>query len=150
MEKHIVFDCDGTLVDTSQSLYKLYDGIRDLLEQLDSSHFLYVWTARDRASTQRIFKELSISHFFEGIYTSDDTYPKPLMKGLMELLGPVDKSLVWVIGDTTHDIFGAKNYGAKSIGACWNSNVNPVNLKQSGAEFIAMKPIDCLLVIQNS
>lgn len=146
---YIVFDCDGTLIDTSRSTYQAFEGIRNLLEEL-RSHHLYVWTARDKVSTQRLLKENSISHFFEAIYTADDAFPKPHVLGLQELLGHVDKNLVWIIGDTTHDILGAKNFGARSIGACWNSAVNPDLLMQSGAEYISMDPRECLALIQKS
>lgn len=150
MEKHVVFDCDGTLIDTSRTTYELFDGIRNLIEELHTSHKLYVWTARDRASTLRILKDNSIFHFFEAIYTSDDNYPKPQSRGLGELLGDVEMKLVWVIGDSSHDILGARNYGARSIGACWNPMVTPTHLKQTGAEFVAMSPRDCLALIQKS
>ncbi len=56
----------------------------------------------------------------------------------------MDKGQVWIIGDTTHDILGAKNYGAKSIGACWNKAVKPEQLKLAGADFLSHTPKECL------
>lgn len=144
MTKYIVFDCDGTLIDTSQSRYSLYPGIKDLLVHLSANHTLYVWTARDRSSTLRILQELGVIHFFEGFCTCDDAYPKPHVRGIGEMLGKINKADVCVIGDTVNDILGAKNFGVKSIAAAWNKNVNLHLLNDSGADFIAFGPSECL------
>ncbi len=147
MKKHIVFDCDGTLVDTSQLKYCLYPGIKDLLIALAADSILYVWTARDRRSTLRILEELGISTFFEQISTIDDAFPKPHISGLVDMLHDTKKSLICMIGDTSNDIIGAKNFGVKSIGVTWNRSASATVLKESGADFIAITPEDCLAFI---
>jgi phosphoglycolate phosphatase len=150
MKKHIVFDCDGTLIDTNQLKYSLFPGIKELLLALSPDSLLYVWTARDRRSTLGLLQEAGVLHLFEGFCTMDEAYPKPHARGLSELLGEVDKAQVCVIGDTTNDIFGAKNFGVKSIGVAWNRSVRPEHLKEAGADFITSKPEECLLwVTQN-
>ncbi len=150
MTKHIVFDCDGTLLDTSQSRYSLYPDIKDLLINLSTNHSLYVWTARDRSSTLRILQELGVVHFFEGFCTSDDAYPKPHIGGVGQMLGEINKAHACVIGDTVNDIVGAKNFGVKSIGATWNKSANLDSLIESGADFIAFSPLDCLSWLSNN
>ncbi len=150
MKKHIVFDCDGTLVDTSQLKYGLYPGIKDLLKALSADSILYVWTARDRRSTLRILEELGVITFFEQLCTIDDAYPKPHVNGLVDMLHETEKSNICVIGDTTNDILGAKNFGVKSIGAVWNRSASTNVLKESGADFIATAPEECLdWIIEN-
>lgn len=144
MNKHIVFDCDGTLVDTSSYKYELYPGIKDLILALSTNCTLYVWTARDRRSTLRILAELEVLLFFEGICTADDSIPKPHISGIQQLVQGVQKSQICVIGDTTNDIIGAKNFGAKSIGALWNTEVNGAILMDSGCDFLASAPSECL------
>lgn len=144
MIKHIVFDCDGTLIDTSQFRYSLFPGIKDLLIQLSPNNSLYVWTARDRNSTLRILQELGVMHFFVGFCTSDDAYPKPHIGGIGQMLGEINKAHVCVIGDSVNDVVGAKNFGVKSIGAAWNKNSNLDFLNDSGADFIAHGPLECL------
>jgi phosphoglycolate phosphatase len=143
-KRHIVFDCDGTLVDTSRLKYSLYPGIKELLLALSSESVLYVWTARDRRSTLRILDELGISKFFEQISTCDDAIPKPHVSGLIDMLHDTNKSMICVIGDTSNDIIGAKNFNVKSIGAAWNPNAGAIILKESGADFIANAPEECL------
>lgn len=144
IEKHIVFDCDGTLVDTSQLKYSLYPGIKDLLIALSADSTLYVWTARDRRSTMRIFEELNISGHFSQICTVDDAIPKPHISGLYDMLHDTKKSQICVIGDTSNDILGAKNFGVKSIGAIWNRSASAFAMTETGADFIAKTPSDCL------
>ena len=141
---HVVFDCDGTLVDTSQLKYSLYPGIKELLGELTKSSTLYVWTARDRKSTLRILKELGVLHLFNGISTIDDALPKPHISGLIELLGDTPRDNVCMIGDTSNDILGAKNYGIKSIGAVWNTSSSPSIMKELGADFVTNEPMACL------
>lgn len=144
MKSHIVFDCDGTLIDTSGLKYHLFPGIKELVLALSETSTLYVWTARDRKSTLRILKELGILHLFEGLSTIDDALPKPHISGLIELLGDTPRSNICMIGDTSNDILGAKNYGIKSIGAVWNRGANVDAMKELGADFIATEPAACL------
>ena len=144
MKRHIVFDCDGTLVDTSQLKYSLYPGIKDLLLALAADSVLYVWTARDRRSTLRILEELGVLSLFSQICTIDDALPKPHVSGLVDMLHETDKSHVCVIGDTSNDILGAKNFGAKSIAATWNLSANALIMKEAGADYVAINPQECL------
>jgi phosphoglycolate phosphatase len=151
MTKHIVFDCDGTLIDTHKMNYPLFPGIKELLLGLPRDCLLYVWTARDRRSLERILTDHGVRHLFEGLYTSDDFYPKPHFRGLIELLGEVDKSQVWIIGDTTIDILGAKHFGVKSIGAVWGLAGSSESLIDAGADLIAQEPNQCIVwVTQNN
>lgn len=144
MKNHIVFDCDGTLVDTSSFKYRLFPGIKDLLIKLSETSELYVWTARDRASTVRILKELGIYPFFQSICTIDDAPPKPHTEGLKQLLGVIDKNRICMIGDSSSDIIGARSFGVKSIGAVWNQSSAGGVLEDVGADLIAYEPASCL------
>lgn len=148
--KHIIFDCDGTLIDTSQFNYRLYPGIKELLLSLRLESKLYVWTARDRISTIKILQSQGVYQLFENLSTLDDALPKPHMSGLVELVGNSDKSRICMIGDTINDILGAKNFGIKSIGAIWNKNANASVMKESGATFIATSPEQCLSWIREN
>jgi phosphoglycolate phosphatase-like HAD superfamily hydrolase len=144
MPYHVVFDCDGTLVDTSLSPYVLYPSIKKILTNLSLVANISVWTARDRLSTLRILNEHQVTHFFQAIYSSDDDFPKPHVKGLEELTFGTDKTKVFVIGDSTMDMLGAKNFGAKAIGALWNGQSHKNLLIEAGADFIAASPQECL------
>ena len=150
MKGHIVFDCDGTLIDTHKMNNPLFPGIKEVLHELSDDYLLYVWTARDRRSSQRILTDHGVMHFFEGIHTSDDFNPKPHIRGLRDLLGDVDKSQVCIIGDTTNDILGAKHFGVKCIGAIWGPSTNPQFLIDAGADFIALEPNQCIVWVNQN
>jgi phosphoglycolate phosphatase len=145
---HIVFDCDGTLVDTSGFKYSLFPGILELLQELHEQHTLYVWTARGQASTLRILQELKVVHFFHEFSTSDTAPPKPHSGGLKKILDGVDKSSILVIGDTTNDMWGAKSFGVTAIGALWNGEGQAEVLIEAGADYIVSHPVECSKLIR--
>lgn len=148
--KYIVFDCDGTLVDTSTRDYSLFPGIRELVVELAAVHQLYVWTARDRISTLRILQENGIYSYFEGLATVSDAPPKPHIGGLQSLLNGVAKEAICVIGDSSNDIFGAKLFGVTAIGAAWSPQTNGSNLKDAGADFIVSHPSECSKLVEQN
>ena len=146
--KHVIFDCDGTLVDTSGPKYKLFPGIKELLQEHAQECLFYVWTARGRASTLRILQELGVYSYFDSISTVDDCIPKPHIAGLLSLVGTVPKHSICVIGDSSNDILGAKNFGVLAIGATWNKDVRAEYLAEAGADFIVSHPSECSKLIQ--
>lgn len=141
--KHVIFDCDGTIVDTSTPRYRLFPGIKELLNKHAQDCRFYVWTARGRSSTLRIFEELGIYSYFDSFSTVDDHLAKPHIEGLFSLVGNASKDSVCVIGDSSNDILGAKNFGVMAIGATWNGFVRPQFLTDAGADFIVSHPSEC-------
>lgn len=151
MIKHIVFDHDGTLVNTDGSVY-LFEGIRELLIELKANKLkLYVWTARNRYSCVQFLKSLDIIGFFEDISTSTDCESKPSPEGLYSMLGDISPKEVIIIGDSTSDIYGAKNFGSKSIGATWSfSNKSwEENLVNAQADYICKSVEECKMILMN-
>lgn len=119
---HIVFDHDGTLVNTNQHPYHLFDGIKDLLIDLKQQGFtLYVWTARPRKSVLEIVKNLDINQYFQEFYCYDDGLPKPHPRGLAQMCEGFDKKQILHIGDSLSDIEGAQAFGIEVVAACWNN-----------------------------
>lgn len=146
--KHVIFDCDGTLIDTSTPKYKLFPGIKELLEAHTQDCLFYVWTARGRASTLRILEEVGIHSFFTGFSTPDDTFTKPHVAGLLDLVGKAAKDSICVIGDSSNDMLGAKNFGVTAIGAIWSPDARGEFLQDSGADFLVSHPSECSTLIQ--
>ncbi len=148
--KSVIFDCDGTLIDTSKRDFPLFPGIRNLLEELSSECKLFVWTARDRLSTQRILKEHQILSFFEEIHTASDGATKPNPEGLIKLVGNQKKSEICVIGDSMSDILGAKKFQVLAIAAIWAPGVRIDDLELAGADFLVNDPRDCSKIIREN
>jgi phosphoglycolate phosphatase-like HAD superfamily hydrolase len=148
--KHVIFDCDGTLVDTRGPKFKLFPGIRELLEDISTDYSLWVWTARGRKSTLRILSELEIIGYFEEFSTPDTAPPKPHPGGLDFIMDRVRKEDIVVIGDTSNDISGARGYGVRSIGALWNGEASADVLREAGAEFVVSHPAECSTLIRRN
>ncbi len=146
----VVFDCDGTLFNTNLVRPAFYPGIKELLLDLAVDCRLFVWTARGRASTLRILEDNGVKHLFEAISTPDDAPSKPHVKGLIDLLGDHDKKNICVIGDSSMDMQGARNFGVLAIGAVWNAQASAGNLREAGADFIVSHPSDCSKLIRSN
>lgn len=117
---HIVFDHDGTLVNTSQYPTQAYAGITKLLpELLRCGYKLYVWTARGRGSTVEILRSLDMIGHFELLSCGSENGAKPSPEGIQAILPGIDPSKVIVIGDSTGDMMGGSAFGAYCIGALW-------------------------------
>lgn len=148
--KHVIFDCDGTLIDTSIPKYKLFPGIKELIQELSKDCVLYVWTARGRASTLRILEELGVHQYFDSFSTIDDAIPKPHIAGLVDLVGTTSKESICIIGDSSNDMIGAKHFGVLALGAVWNPGASSQILKECGADFIVNHPSDCSKLIHEN
>jgi phosphoglycolate phosphatase len=145
---HIIFDHDGTLVNTDQSPYFLFDGMRELLIDLKNHGFeLYIWTARPRRSVLETTKKCDILHFFNDTFCYDDGLPKPHPMGLKKLTEGIPKNEILHIGDSLTDIEGAKAFGIEVIAACWNNPLQ-VNKYINIADFTAVDLLQCRSIIK--
>lgn len=151
MISHIVFDHDDTLVDTSGLHKSVFSGVQELLDELAQQGIkLYVWTARDRASTLKYLKKLEILGLFEDISTATDCTPKPHPEGLEQMLMDVEASSVVHVGDSYTDIIGAKKFGCTSIGVLWahNDARSRETLEHFEADYIVESPVEILNIIK--
>ncbi len=139
----VIFDHDGTLVNTELRDYALFPGIKELLLSLKLQGFkLSVWTARSSESTKASLSRLEIYGFFEEIYGHDNGFPKPHPMGLENLSAGFEKSQVLHIGDSLADLDGALNFGIDVIYACWNNSNRVQNFKEK-TTMVAMSPKEC-------
>ena len=145
---YVVFDHDGTLVDTSAHPYELFGGMKDFLTELKNLGFvLYVWTARPRRSTLEITKRLEISQYFDEYFCFDDGLPKPHSEGLSKLCDGIDKNKILHIGDSLSDIDGAKAFGIEVVAACWG-DLNLLDKFQPLANYTASSLDECRSIIK--
>lgn len=150
MSKIVVFDHDGTLVNTQGVQKFLFDGMKELLSELKKSDVeLFVWTARSRASTIEILKRLGIIGAFSELYCGNDEFPKPDARGLSALLEGHEARDVLIVGDTYIDMIGAKSFGAFAIGALWDEGADAGYLKKYGADALITHPKDLLKLVND-
>lgn len=154
--KYVVFDHDDTLVDTTGSRPRLFDGVEALLEGLQEQGVkMYIWTARTRFSTVEILKSLGIISRFELLTCSTDPWPKPQKQGLASMLDDAEGPEVIIVGDGSLDMFGAKAYGAFGIGAMWAlkdareelKDDRARSLRECGAQSLAYTVTECSEII---
>lgn len=139
----IIWDHDGTLVNTELREFELFPGIREILFDLKNIGFdLAIWTNRPRASTLASIKRLEIAAFIGEIYCYDDGLPKPNAQGLIKVSGDFPKSRVLHIGDSMGDVEGALSFGVDVIGACWYSSALKDSFR-ARTPLVAMKVDDC-------
>ena len=96
--RHIVFDCDGTLLNSKDN-GKPFKGMGELLHRLKEAECtLYIWTGRDRASLEKWLTETNLRRYFTEIRCSHEAQPKPHPEGLKEMLKDVDATHCAVVG----------------------------------------------------
>ena len=151
----VVFDHDGTLVDTTTSR-RAYEGIVELLEELFKMRVpMYIWTARDRASTLEYLKGNGLLGYFEELWTSTDGQVKPSPQGLFHMLGEESKDSVYVVGDSPTDMFGAKKYGAHALAALWaevgneDMTTRRGEMRAAGADVTCASPEEVMKYIKD-
>ena len=143
----VIFDHDGTLINTDTPDFKLFPGIKELLVDLEKAGIqMSVWTARSHRSTVESLKNADIARFFLEVYGHDDGMSKPHPMGLSQITNGIERDSVIHIGDSLGDLDGANAFGIAVIAACWNSS-NQVDIFKRKTPFVAMKPEDCRAII---
>ena len=148
MIKAVIFDCDGTIMNTESGRPSLYPGMLELLQRLAENEFeLFIWTGRDAPSLNQFLREFQIGKYFSDIRCAGDCASKPQPDGLVQMLAHLKPHECVVIGDSWADMAGAKTFGAFGIAALWNTQVSRAHLMEAGATTSAVKPPDCYDVI---
>ena len=129
---------------------KLYDGMRETLEQLrDNGVILAVATNKPENAAREIIWELLPDIGFIKVLGGVDYRPtKPDSAILVEIFSalPDEGYEVYMIGDSNVDVQTAKNAGIKCIGCAWGFR-GRAELAAAGADFIAEKPSDIADII---
>ena len=101
-----------------------YDGMRDVLSGLHERGVrLAVATSKPEYYAVPIVEHLGMSAFFETIGGDEldgSLSTKALVIGkVLDRLGAPDAQTVLMVGDRSHDVFGAREHGIDTIGAGW-------------------------------
>jgi phosphoglycolate phosphatase-like HAD superfamily hydrolase len=133
--QYIVFDFDGTLM--CPRTLSIYPGVTSMLAQLGHRGIAcYIWTGRERHSVEDILTDNALMGYFVAMSCGDDALPKPQLASLTNLLPNVDAKSVLVLGDSVHDLMGARAFGAHFCAATWSNPALRVMFEQAGAQTI--------------
>ena len=85
---------------------RLFDGMRQLLEDLSGRYLLAVATGKSRRGLDRDLEFHGLQPLFAASRCADETHPKPHPAMLEEIMGElgVEKNSSLMIGDTSHDL----------------------------------------------
>lgn len=122
---------------------KIYPGISEMLQTfMSKGMFLAVASSKPTVFVERILEHFNIKRFFKVVVGSelDGTRvnkDEVVEEALKQLFGdqPVDKSQVYMIGDRSYDIEGARNVGVESVGVTYGYG-SMEELKEARADYI--------------
>ena len=137
---------------------EVYAGVPEMLQKLkEQGCHLLVATSKPEYLAKDILEHFSLSQYFCVIAGSDlegerNTKGKVIDYALKQFAEQIDISIEQVkenaimVGDRFHDIHGAKENGIASIGVLYGYG-NREELEQAGADYVAVKPENVVLII---
>ncbi|MES3036308.1 MAG: HAD-IA family hydrolase, partial [Bdellovibrionota bacterium] len=102
----------------------VYEGVEDYLAYLTENKVtLSLWTAREGITAREVIKTTKLEKYFSHTITgSCVTVNKPSPEGLTKILRHrnCNGNEAIMIGDSEHDVQGAKAAGVKSVSVSWD------------------------------
>jgi phosphoglycolate phosphatase len=117
----------------------LYDGIADLIRELDSAGWLLgVATGKSDRGLVHCLESHGLKGHFVTLQTADrhPSKPHPSMVEMALAESGADRAATVVIGDTAYDMEMAVNAGVRAIGVSWGYHETE-ELLDAGAEAVA-------------
>ncbi len=122
---------------------RIYPGISEMLQRfMSKGMFLAVASSKPTVFVDKILEHFNIKRFFKVIVGSelDGTRvnkDEVVEEALKQLFGdqPVDKSQVYMIGDRSYDVEGARKAGVESVGVTYGYG-SMEELKEAKADYI--------------
>ena len=109
---------------------ELFPGIAKMLDALSSQNVhLALWTARDRASTERLLENLSLKSYFPyWLSGSCVSKNKPDSEGLFKIMEhySCQQDDVVMVGDHRHDVEAALSQNCSAVLVRWKANPVPM------------------------
>ena len=102
----------------------LFEGIRELLDELARTRTLAVATGKSRKGLDRALDAGNLRRYFKGSRCADETSPKPNPAMLLELMAEfsVPRERTLMIGDTSHDLEMAKAAGVDALAVAYGAH----------------------------
>jgi phosphoglycolate phosphatase len=103
---------------------QLFDGMRELLEDLSKRHLLAIATGKSRRGLDRDLEAQNLKAYFAASRYADETNPKPHPAMLLEIMDELDVSQkqALMIGDTSHDLEMARAAGIDALAVTYGAH----------------------------
>jgi len=103
---------------------RLFEGMRELLEQLSKTHLLAIATGKSRRGLDNDLSHHRLGARFAASRCADETSPKPHPAMLQELMGELNvlESETLLIGDTSHDLEMARAAGVEALAVTYGAH----------------------------
>jgi phosphoglycolate phosphatase len=103
---------------------QLFDGMRQLLEHLSTTHLLAIATGKSRAGLDRDLEYHKLDPLFAASRCADETDPKPHPAMLNELMGELSifQTQTLMVGDTSHDLEMARAAGVDALAVTYGAH----------------------------
>jgi HAD superfamily hydrolase (TIGR01509 family) len=121
-----------------QKTFRLIEGVREMLDELDGHYPMAVVSARDVKSTHMFLERFDLSRHFNCVATAltcehTKPYPDPILWAAGRMGVAPENSLM--IGDTTVDIRAGRSAGAQTVGVLCGFG-DEAELRRMGADEI--------------
>ncbi|MBX9804392.1 MAG: HAD family hydrolase [Alphaproteobacteria bacterium] len=147
-KKHLltIYGMTDDLICDDPSGMPLYEGIQDLLKDLNKDFVLSIVTSRSLRPILSLIRHHKIDSYFQTIRSDQDLidrgyrgkpHPDKLNCVLKEMESQPEKAVM--IGDTLMDMAMAKSAGVKAIGVSWGYHDEAI-LRAHGADDVANTP----------
>jgi len=127
---------------------RLYPGMSDALDRLESTSRLAVLTNKPGAMSRTIVKDLGLASRFIAVIGGDDlSTKKPDPEGLLKIAAEagVTPGETALVGDSAVDVRTARNAGALSVGVLWGYDREGVAAEKP--DVIATDPRDLMSLV---
>ncbi|MGB1297892.1 MAG: HAD-IA family hydrolase [Psychrobium sp.] len=125
----------------------LFDGITEVFESLATRNIkIAVATGKSRIGLNRLIEQTGLGHFFCDSMTADEAESKPHPQMIEDIITRqgVEKSQVFMIGDSILDLTMANNANVKALGVSYGAHdkirllaVNPVAVVDEAKSLLA-------------
>lgn len=103
---------------------QLFDGMRELLQDLSKKHLLAIATGKSRRGLDRALDSSQLRPYFAASRCADETNPKPHPAMLLEIMNDlgVETGSSLMIGDTSHDLEMARAAGVNALAVTYGAH----------------------------
>lgn len=103
---------------------QLFEGMRNLLDELSKKHLLAIATGKSRRGLNRALEAGNLRAYFTASRCADETNPKPHPAMLLELMEELKASSgeTLMIGDTSHDLEMARAAGVDALAVTYGAH----------------------------